>query len=497
MKRILGVFAVIIFLVIPLIITIFLAVNLRDVAPDVMDGIEEPTGSVETIDGDLKGIKNNRFRLSESGLYELYVEGAPYERGVYGGKLTKELIRKQESIFVDMIKKLVPSDVYRFFLKSVIYFFNRKTASNIAAENIQEIWGISRSASKDFDFIGSGYMRILNYHAAHDIGHMLQNLNLVACTAFASWGDKTQGGDLISGRNFDFYLGEKFAEDKIVEFVNPKEGIPFAMIVWGGMTGVVSGMNKSGLSVVINAAESEIPEESATPVTLVAREILQYADDIASALKIARSREVFVSQNFLISSAHDAKSVVIEKRPGETEIFEKKDNYISVTNHFQGLLKTNYLESGSELAEFSLGRLKRVNELIENSKMIDVEKTVGILRDRKKFGGEDVEPGSELAINQFLAHHSIVFNNTKKIMYVSTKPWQLGKFVAYDLKKIFESFPKMIKDAEIYDAERMIPNDSFMETEEFKNIMRSRNDGTFKSDDIRFRKDGFNKQEQE
>lgn len=494
MKKILGVFVVTIFLVIPLIITIFLAINLRDVAPDSMDGIEEPLGKVETIDGDLKGIKNNRFRLSESGLYELYVEGAPYERGVYAGKLTSELIRSQESIFVDMIKKLVPSDIYRFFLKSVIYFFNRKTASNIPGENIQEIWGISRSASSDFDFIGSGYMRILNYHAAHDIGHLLQNLNLVACTAFASWGEKTQDGDLITGRNFDFYLGEKFAKDKIVEFVNPKDGIPFAMIVWGGMTGVVSGMNKSGLSVVINAAESEIPEESATPVTLVAREILQYADDIASALKIANSREIFVSQNFLISSAKDARSVVIEKRPGETAAFEGEGekNYISVTNHFQGKLKTSYLESGSKLAEFSLGRLKRVNELIEGPEKMSVNRIVDILRDRKKLGGEDVKPGSEFAINQFLAHHSIVFNNTKKVMYVSTSPWQLGKFVAYDLEKIFKSFPEMVKDAEIYDVERMIPSDDFMDTEEFKKIMKSRNDGTFKSDDIRFSKDGLN-----
>lgn len=486
MKKILGILAVIIFLVVPLVITIILAFNLRDVAPESMDGIKEVTGEVETIDGDLKGIRNNRFRRSESGLYELYVEGAPYERGVYAGKLTEELIRKQESIFVNMIKKMVPSNIYRFFLKSFIYFFNRKTASNIPTENIQEIWGISRSASKDFDFIGSGYMRILNYHAAHDIGHLLQNLNLVACTAFASWGDKTQDGDLITGRNFDFYLGEKFAEDKIVEFVNPKDGIPFAMIVWGGMTGVVSGMNNEGLSVVINAAESEIPEESATPVTLVAREILQYAKDIESALKIARSREIFVSQNFLISSARDAKSVVVEKRPGQTEIFEGKDNYISVTNHFQGKLKTDYLSSDSTAAKHSLGRLKRVNELIEGSEKMSVLKTVEILRDQKKFGGEDVEPGSEFAINQFLAHHSIVFNNTKKIMYVSTKPWQLGKFVAYDLKKVFETFPGMEKDQEIFTEEMNIEKDEFLETEEFKKIMESRRNGTFKSDDIRF-----------
>ena len=44
-------------------------------------------------------IKNSWFRKSKSGLYELYVEGAPFERGVINGKLTKELVVKQEDYF--------------------------------------------------------------------------------------------------------------------------------------------------------------------------------------------------------------------------------------------------------------------------------------------------------------------------------------------------------------------------------------------------------------
>ena len=486
LSKVLKFLAVFFFLIVPLVIVILIAFNLREGAPDYLDDLKEPEVEVTVIDGTLKGAAGNRLRLSESGLYELYVEGEPFERGVYAGRLTKDLLRDQEKIFIDMINKMVPSDTYRFILKSGIYFFNRKIASNIAPENIKEIYGISRSASSEFDSIGSGYMRMLNYHAAHDIGHMLQNLNLVACTAFSMWGDKTIDSDLLTGRNFDFYLGEKFAEKKIVEFVKPEKGIPFAMIVWGGMTGVVSGMNIEGLSVVINAAESEIPEKSATPVTLVAREILQYAKDIDSALKIARSRDIFVSQNFLISSANDGKSVVIEKRPEKTEIFDKNENSISVTNHFQGPLKGDYLEKGSLPARHSLGRLNRVNELIENGENFDAQAVVKILRDTKQFGGKDVKPGSELAINQFLAHHSVVFNNTKKIMYVSTKPWQLGKFVAYDLKKVFETFPKMEKDQEIFTEEMNIEKDEFLETEEFKKIIESRRNGTFKSDDIRF-----------
>ena len=57
-------------------------------------------------------IKNNWFRKSNSGLYEMYVEGEPFERGVINGKLSKELVIKQEDYFNEQICKLVPSASY-------------------------------------------------------------------------------------------------------------------------------------------------------------------------------------------------------------------------------------------------------------------------------------------------------------------------------------------------------------------------------------------------
>src|SRR5436190_6553208 len=48
-------------------------------------------------------IKNNWLRKSESGLYEMYVEGNPFERGVAIGKLTKELANYQEEAFVNQL----------------------------------------------------------------------------------------------------------------------------------------------------------------------------------------------------------------------------------------------------------------------------------------------------------------------------------------------------------------------------------------------------------
>jgi len=226
---------------------------------------------------DFYGIKNNRLRKSESGLYELYVEGKPFERGVYHGKLTKELSKKQEDAFVEGIRKMIPSKTFLNYLKYLTAWFNRNMEDFIPQEYLEEIYGESLSASKEYEFIGDNYQRILNYHGAHDIGHALQNITKVGCTSFSVNHGKSSDGHLILGRNFDFYVGDKFAEDKIVTFYNPDKGSKFVMITWGGFHGVTSGMNMQGLTLTLNAAKSEIPTSAADPISLIAREILQYA----------------------------------------------------------------------------------------------------------------------------------------------------------------------------------------------------------------------------
>ena len=154
---------------------------------------------------------------------------------------------------------MIPSTFYQHFLKYVIGWFNRNLDKNVSEEYKEEIYGVSESASDNYDYIGSKYQRILNYHAAHDIGHALQNMALVGCTSFGTWNDKSEDSTMIIGRNFDFYVGDKFAEDKIVAFYNPSKGYKFMTVTWGGFIGAVSGMNEKGVTVTINAAKTDIP----------------------------------------------------------------------------------------------------------------------------------------------------------------------------------------------------------------------------------------------
>ena len=416
-------------------------------------------------------IKDNWFRHSKSGLYELYVEGEPFERGVINGKLTEELVVRQEDHFAEQIYKMVPSKFKRSFLKYLIGFFNRNLDKNVTEEYKEEIYGVSESASPNYQFLGTNYQRILNYHAAHDIGHAVQNLALVGCTSFGTWGAMSEDSTMIIGRNFDFYVGDKFAEDKIVAFFNPTTGHKFMTVTWGGFVGAVSGMNDQGLSVTINAAKTSLPTGSATPVSLVTREILQYAKNINEAIAIAKSRKMFVSESFLVASAADNKAVIIEKTPDELDVYDPQKDLIVCANHFQSkvLAKTKMnIEQENESA--SSYRYKRMMELLNANGKNTVQKTIHILRDQKGLNNANIGMGNEKAINQLIAHHSIVFEPQKLLVWVSTSPWQLGEYVAYDLNKIF-ALHGLKENQEIADSSLTVAADSFLLTPAYKNFV--------------------------
>ncbi|MBE0646586.1 MAG: peptidase C45 [Bacteroidales bacterium] len=430
--------------------------------------VEQPDSGFYTCEG-------NWLKQNNSGLWELYLKGAPFDRGVANGKLCKQLIYKQEEAFIDQIREMIPSQSYLHFLKYVIYWFNRNLDDYLMPEYREEIYGISFSADSKFNFIGTPYQRMLNYHAAHDIGHALQDLMLVGCTSFGVWDEFSVDSSLIIGRNFDFYAGDAFAENKIVCFEKPDHGFGFMMITWGGMIGTVSGMNERGLTVTINAAKSEIPLSSRTPISILAREILQYAASIDDAYQIAKERETFVSESILIGSGDENRAALIEKAPFGIALVEPATNYIICANHYQDTTFADDAMNQSNIRDnASLYRYRRVIQDITERMPMDVESVSTVLRDQLGLNGSDIGMGNEKAINQLIAHHSVIFRPAERLVWVSTSPWQLGPYICYDLSKIFNTFASLKQRVEMTEDEQVISADPFLESTKFQQFLKFR-----------------------
>jgi predicted choloylglycine hydrolase len=422
--------------------------------------------------GDFYKYGPNWLKKEKPGLWYMYVEGEDFERGNAMGILTKELAQKQEDYFVNEINNKVPSQVYQFFLKLFIGWFNRDLDEHIPLEYQKEIYGVSLSASEKYTYIGPAYQRLLNYHAAHDIGHALQNMHLVACTALGSWDQYAKDSSMYIGRNFDFYVGDDFAKDKIIAFVNPKRGHKFMMVTWGGMVGVLSGMNIHGLTVTLNADKSGMPSHSGTPVSIIAREILQYASTIEEAYAIARKHSCFVSESFMIGSAKDHKIAVIEKTPDTTAIYFSSEPRIICANHYQSKeLNQTELNIEDMKDSTSVYRQERVGELLNAVTQMDEIQMAAILRDKQGIQNKAIGLGNPKAINQLIAHHSIIFNPYKKQAWVSTSPFQLGDYLAIDLGQVFQTAQNYDSLKNNSTSNLNIPSDSFLLSPSWKDFL--------------------------
>ena len=420
-------------------------------------------------------VDNDMLRKNRFGLWEMYLEGSPFDMGVANGKLTKELIEIQENAFVEQINQLIPSKFYLNFLKYFIAWFDRDIDEYIPEEYKEEIYGISFSCSDKFDFIAPPYQRMLNYHGAHDIGHALSDLAMVGCTSFGvNKGEESD--DLIVGRNFDFYINDDFAENKIVAFVKPDSGYRFAYVTWASMIGVVSGMNEKGLTVTINAAKSDIPTKAATPISIVARYILQYAQNIAEARKIAGKFQTFVSESILIGSAQDDEVAIIEKSPVKTGFFTTDTNYIVCANHYQSTTFANDPMNIENIkTSASLYRENRCKQLIrqaEKTGRFDEKTAAKVLRDKKGLNGQNIGLGNEKAMCQLISHHSVIFKPKQLKMWVSVNPWQLNDYVCYDLNKVFKNVRSLMPTEPLDEYRDTIGKDPFLNSNGYYNYLK-------------------------
>ncbi|HPF96392.1 MAG TPA: C45 family autoproteolytic acyltransferase/hydrolase [Mangrovimonas sp.] len=438
--------------------------------PDV-SGYNQTKPQREKVNDSVYSIENNYLTKNYQGQWELYVSGDPYHRGLVTGALTEELFQYQETAFFGKVETLVPSKFKQYLLRKILAWYNRKMYLYIPEEYKAEILGLSKYAGDTYDEIASPYMRVLYLHGAHDIGHAMQDLALVGCSSFAVWGDKTDDGSLLIGRNFDFYAGDDFSKNKIIEFVSPTDGYKFMSVTWAGMIGVTSGMNEQGLTVTINAGKSDIPWVAKTPISIVTREILQYASNIEEAIVIAKKRAVFVSESIFVGSANDKKAVLIETSPENFGVYEVENtDQLICTNHFQSEAYANDERNTEHIQDsHSQYRYERLEELLSEHTVVTPQIAAGILRNTKGLNNATIGYGNEKALNQLLAHHAIIFKPEQRLVWVSSNPYQLGAFVAYDLNKVFAQAPNNSNHSSMQETNLLIEKDPFIYSEAYKN----------------------------
>jgi len=366
--------------------------------------------------------------------------------GYASGVLLQDRMRTLEDEFLVLVKSYVPQQWKIDLLRTYIIYRNRNLSDFIPVEYRSQIYGTTLGCPDNHPEQGDYYTRLLNYHAAHDVSYMMIDNPLVSpvgCTAFGAWGPATDHGHLLGGRNFDWEAAEVFSRDRIVILCEPDGGIPFISLAWAGMAGVVSGMNRAGVSVTINGAPSSLPRETATPVAIVARQVLQEAHNLDEALSIIREARVFVSTLWLVGSRVDGRFVVVEKTPELTLVREPEGDSIVCANHFESeLLREDRRNMGYLGDSTSLARQERMTELLADGDL-NPARAVEVLRDRHLSGGKFAGNGHRSTLNPFIATHAVVLDLTAGVFWAASPPNQAGRFVAFDVNDFDHELPEL------------------------------------------------------
>jgi isopenicillin-N N-acyltransferase like protein len=203
------------------------------------------------------------------------------------------------------------------------------------------------------------------------------------------------------------------------------------------------------------------------------REMLQYAETMEQAIEIAGKRKIFVSESIHISSGKENKSLLIEKTPYQSDIYTSKNNQLICTNHFQSEKLKNDPSNLQQIEESSsMKRFQRMEELMQRHDKISVRSAVDILRDLMGTGDTPLGSGNEIAVNQLIAHHSIIFKPAELKMWICAGPNTLGEYLCYDLNTVFNNPEPLGETFHIITEQENISKDAFLDNGGYSDYMR-------------------------
>jgi hypothetical protein len=398
-------------------------------------------------------------------ILEVFLRGTPAELGRAHALLLYDDMVETERVVWRLLDDKVPSRFARLVLLDTGQFAYRHVADWMPEPRRIELAAAAASFAPDpFENRFSTFQRFVYLTALYDISLAYERSPLVGCTTFTFSGEAADGSPLLA-RAFDFDVDDIFDDRKAVFLVEEDGMIPFASVAWPGLVGVVSGMNREGVAAVVHGARGGPTRTTGEPVVHELRRLLSTARTTSEAVVALGKSDPLVSHIVVISDA-GGHAVAVERIPGATSFVRELGQRASVTNHLEGPFSNDPKNLRVREISSTLARRARGDELVRGvggpATAVDA---VRLLRDRMGAGGKPLSLGDRKAIDALIATHAVVMETATRRLWVSESPHSLGRFVAFDIDKLFAQNPD---DPPQPHAE--IPADPLLDSDEYKRL---------------------------
>ena len=313
-----------------------------------------------------------------NGLLVLHVKGSPYEMGYQNGFLLKDSIQAHIQYQIQQMIDMGYSYEYQVNCAQTM-------EPHIPQEYIEEIQGLADGASMD-------YTDVLLGQISGDIRFYGQGWT--GCSGFVVFGNATMDEHLYHGRSLDFYLSSE--PIGLITVHEPENGNAFVNVGWFGFIGVLTGMNKEGITVENNLSLGTDKTLDGMAVVFMLREVLQYSSNLTEAVDIICQTDRTFGMNLVLGDGKNLNACAIEVSANYCKVFWAGDpaediephysipNAVRRTNHYVDPELAATQRSSYDPRISSVGswdRYEKLSELIDdNYGNITAEMSIEFLR---------------------------------------------------------------------------------------------------------------------
>ncbi len=371
-------------------------------------------------------------------ILEVRLRGTPEAIGAEHAALLHEEMAETERVVWDVFAQKVTNPFARFLLLDAGQFAYRKVATGMSDEWRRELAATAARFRPDpFEDRFETFQRFVYLATLYDISLAYEASPLVGCTTFTVSGSAAASSPILA-RTFDMEVSDVFDRKKAVFLVSEDGLIPFASVAWPGLVGVVSGMNREGLAVVVHGARAGPTHTVGEPLVEELRRLLSRTRTTEEAVDALRETNPLVSHIVVVMDAA-GRAAEVERVPGAPPFVRFLGERAVVTNHLEGPFASDPKNVRIRQSTTTLARRARGEELLrELSKPADAVDAVSWLRDRRAVGGAPLALGDRRAIDALIATHAVVMETAKRRLWVSEAPHVLGRFVAFDLGPLLD-----------------------------------------------------------
>jgi len=300
--------------------------------------------------------------------------GSSYQQGLSHGEALQESILQNIQIYLDRFENEAGIRKNELLENSGIYLNVLREQS---PEYVNGMNGIAESSNIELLEIAMLNLRYeLLYHA---LGKKLQSEAVDGCTSFAVLPEVTENKHLLMGQNWDWIPDV----DCVLTTSIDTDGMQRMAFTEAGIFGGKPGMNSEGIGLAVNGMYSTTDDWSRfeKPFHLRCYEVLR-SKNMEEALSVLAGTPRSCTANFILGHA-PKQAVDIELAPDSLRLIDPVKGVLAHANHLLDPKEAGVYEPKNPRRHLSEFRHKRMEELLNGQKPINVEAMQEILKDHE------------------------------------------------------------------------------------------------------------------